>query len=81
MQMVGHRHSKFELVALVNWLLVKHARLRAEIAAMYRADLTKFVAAYGEMRHRFGDEYDGRFSECDELVKLHLADKPTMSEA
>jgi hypothetical protein len=27
MRMVGHRHSKGELVALVNWLLVERARL------------------------------------------------------
>jgi len=30
MHMVGHRHSKGELVALVNWLLVERARLVAE---------------------------------------------------
>ena len=28
MKMVGHRHSKGELVALVNWLLVERARNR-----------------------------------------------------
>ena len=30
MKMVGHRHSKGELVALVNWLLVERARLQHE---------------------------------------------------
>jgi hypothetical protein len=32
MLMVGHRHSKGELVALVNWLLVENEKLRAEQA-------------------------------------------------
>jgi hypothetical protein len=33
--------------------------------------MTRFVAAYESMRRRFGDEYEGRFAECDELVKRH----------
>jgi|GEM_PF-2301107 len=97
MQMVQHRHSKSGLVALVNWLLVEQAKLRAEervtkarldgttsaIPAIvnnhtksYRADLHRFIAAYEQMRFRFGDEYEGRFEECDRMVELHLADKP-----
>lgn len=30
-------------------------------------DLVRFLAAYESMRRRFGDEYEGRFAECDEL--------------
>jgi hypothetical protein len=32
---------------------------------------TRFIAAYESLRRRFGDEYEGRFAECDELVKRH----------
>ena len=35
--------------------------------------LVRFISAYESLRHRFGDEYEGRFSECDNLVKEHDA--------
>jgi hypothetical protein len=38
MQMVGHRHSKGELVALVNWLLVKNRSLVDDIAEPFEVE-------------------------------------------
>lgn len=35
------------------------------------ARLTSFIAAYESVRRKFGDDYAGRFAECDELVKRH----------
>jgi len=39
-----------------------------------RDKFTRFIAAYESMRRRFGDEYQGRFEECDQLIKEHDAD-------
>jgi len=36
-----------------------------------RAELTRFITAYESMRRRFGNEYEGRFAECDALVQKH----------
>ncbi len=38
-----------------------------------KANLTRFITAYESMRRRFGDEYEVRFAECDDLVKKHDA--------
>jgi hypothetical protein len=48
----------------------------ANHAQSHRADLGRFIAAYEAMRLKFGDEYEGRFAECDRLVELYLAGKP-----
>jgi hypothetical protein len=36
-----------------------------------KSRLIRFIAAYESMRRRFGDEYQGRFAECDDLVKQY----------
>jgi hypothetical protein len=47
-------------------------------AQVLYAKLTRFIAAYESMRRRFGDEYEGRFAECDALIQKHDAEqKPT----
>lgn len=52
------------------------AALLDEVCAAEHYDLVRFITAYESLRHRFGDEYAGRFAECDEMVKLYDADKP-----
>jgi hypothetical protein len=53
MQMVSHRHSKFELVALVNWLLVR-IRVAADVVAIAREvepdeeELNRSIRAYDD---------------------------------
>jgi hypothetical protein len=50
MQMVGHRHSKGKLVALVNWLLV---RLKDEASLRVQVDeLTAQRDAFGQKAHQ-----------------------------
>ena len=72
MRMVGHRHSKGELVALVNWLLVEKAKLNAghqeserqfqakcdEIGALLgkAEELTAQRDAFGQKAHQLQDE-------------------------